>query len=54
VRIHRNSLVAVKHVAAIERSADGHYLVRMKDCGEVLPVSRRHAADALRQIKSGG
>jgi two-component system response regulator AlgR len=54
VRIHRNSLVAVKHVTAIERSPEGHYLVRMKDCGEALPVSRRHAADALRQLKGGG
>jgi two-component system response regulator AlgR len=48
VRIHRNSLVA-----AVERSADGHHAVRLKDCDEVLPVSRRHAVEALRQLRSG-
>ena len=53
VRIHRNSLVAARYVTAVERAADGHYSVRLKDCAEVLPVSRRHAAEALRQLRSG-
>lgn len=53
VRIHRNSLVAARHVAAIERSAEGQYLVRMKDCAEALPVSRRHATEALRHLRGG-
>jgi hypothetical protein len=25
----------------------------LKDCDEVLPVSRRHAVEALRQLRSG-
>jgi two-component system response regulator AlgR len=53
VRIHRNSLVAARHVGSIERGEDGHYLVRLKDCPDVLPVSRRHAAEALRQLRGG-
>ncbi|MCM2309953.1 MAG: LytTR family DNA-binding domain-containing protein [Steroidobacteraceae bacterium] len=53
VRIHRNSLVAARHVSAVERSADGQYAVRMKECDEVLPVSRRHATEALRHLKGG-
>jgi two-component system response regulator AlgR len=53
VRIHRNSLVAARHVGALERNADGYYSVRLKDCEEILPVSRRHAAEALRQLKGG-
>jgi len=53
VRIHRNSLVAARYVSAVERATDGHYSVRLKDCVEVLPVSRRHAAEALRQLRSG-
>jgi two-component system response regulator AlgR len=53
VRIHRNSLVAARHVAAIERSAEGQYLARMKDCEEALPVSRRHATEALRHLRGG-
>jgi two-component system, LytTR family, response regulator AlgR len=54
VRIHRNSLVAVRHVRAVERSADGQYVVRLTVCDVMLPVSRRHATDALRQIRGGG
>lgn len=53
VRIHRNSLVAMRHVRAVERGPEGHYLVLFKDCDETLPVSRRHAAQTLRQIKGG-
>jgi two-component system response regulator AlgR len=53
VRIHRNSLVAARHVGAVERTTEGQYLVRMKECNEALPVSRRHAAEALRHIRGG-
>jgi two-component system response regulator AlgR len=53
IRIHRNSLVARRHVQAVERSPEGHLLVRLKDCEETLQVSRRHAAEALRQIRTG-
>jgi len=53
VRVHRNSLVALRHVAAVERTPEGQYVVRMKHDGEILPVSRRHAADTLRQLKGG-
>jgi two-component system response regulator AlgR len=53
VRIHRNSLVAVRHVGAVERSGEGLYLVRLKGCDEALPVSRRHTASSLRQLRGG-
>jgi two-component system response regulator AlgR len=53
IRIHRNSLVARQHISAVERSAEGQLAVRLKDCDEVLPVSRRQAAEALRQIRAG-
>jgi len=53
VRVHRNSLVALKHVRAVERGADGQYAVRLADCDTLLPVSRRHATAALRLIRGG-
>jgi two-component system, LytTR family, response regulator AlgR len=53
VRVHRNALVAVHAVSALERDADGRYLVRLRDCEETLPVSRRHAAETLRLIRGG-
>jgi two-component system response regulator AlgR len=53
VRVHRNSLVALKHVRAVERGADGQYAVRLAGCDALLPVSRRHATAALRLIRGG-
>ena len=53
VRIHRNSLVALRHVAAVERDAEGRYLVRVNGLEQLLPVSRRHAAQALRALRGG-
>lgn len=51
VRIHRNALVAEKQISAVERGDDGHYVVRVRECGQVLEVSRRHAAELLRRIR---
>jgi len=53
IRIHRNSLVARRYLQAVERSPEGHLFVRLTDCDETLQVSRRHAAEALRQIRTG-
>jgi two-component system response regulator AlgR len=53
IRIHRNSLVARRFVRAVERNAEGHLLVRLTEGDETLPVSRRHAAESLRQIRAG-
>jgi two-component system, LytTR family, response regulator AlgR len=53
IRIHRNSLVARRYVQAVERGPEGHLFVRLTDGDETLQVSRRHAAEALRQIRSG-
>jgi len=53
VRIHRNSLVARRHVRALEKTPEGNYVVLLHDCAEILPVSRRHQAETLRQIRMG-
>jgi len=53
VRIHRNSLVARQHVRAIEKTPEGYFVVLLKDCDEALPVSRRHQAETVRQIRMG-
>ncbi len=44
VRIHRNALVGTRHIDAVERSADGRWLVRLRGCDEALAVSRRMAS----------
>ena len=51
VRIHRNALVAEKQISAVERTDAGQYVVRVRECGDVLEVSRRHAAELLRRVR---
>jgi two-component system response regulator AlgR len=53
VRIHRKALVALKHIAAVERDAQGQLLVRMDGVAEPLAVSRRHAPALRRRIQAG-
>jgi two-component system response regulator AlgR len=53
VRVHRNALVALRHVSSLERNELGQLVVRVEGCEETLLVSRRHAASALRQIRRG-
>ena len=45
VRVHRNALVSVNRLAAIERDADGQYHVVLRDINERLAVSRRLAGE---------
>ncbi len=51
LRIHRNSLVAVRHIASIERSGEGQYSVRLRGIENDLPVSRRLATEVLRRFR---
>jgi two-component system response regulator AlgR len=45
VRIHRSVLVALAHVEAIERTADGGYRVKIRNSEERLTVSRRQISE---------
>ena len=51
VRIHRNALVNVAHMAAIERDAEGQYYVRLRDRDERLAVSRRMAGELRERFR---
>jgi two-component system, LytTR family, response regulator AlgR len=51
VRIHRNALVAVRHLEAIERSAEGQYFVRLRGLGTPLAVSRRMAGELKERFR---
>lgn len=44
VRIHRNTLVSLDYLVAVEKNADGGYYARLRTTDERLPVSRRHVA----------
>jgi two-component system response regulator AlgR len=51
VRIHRNALVAARHIASIERSGEGQYAVRLRGHDAELPISRRLATEVLRRFR---
>jgi len=51
VRVHRNALVAAGFVTGLDRQADGHYQIRLRDVEEALDVSRRHVAAVRKFIK---
>lgn len=52
VRIHRGALVALRHIEAVERVADGGYAVRLRGTAESLTVSRRLGGELLRRIRA--
>jgi two-component system, LytTR family, response regulator AlgR len=51
VRIHRNALVAVKHLEAIERNPEGQHFVRLRGCTAPLAVSRRMAGELKERFR---
>jgi two-component system response regulator AlgR len=53
VRAHRNLLVAVPHVEALERQTDGGYCVRMRGTGERFAVSRRQLTRLKARLGAG-
>lgn len=53
LRIHRNCLVAMAYLQALEKNASGQPCIRLRGVTETLDVSRRHVAN-VRQVMSGG
>ena len=51
IRIHRNALVSMAWLESMSKNVDGHYEVRIRDCPQQLPVSRRHIAAVKASLK---
>jgi len=51
VRVHRNALVNVQYLAAIERDGNGQYHVVLRDLNERLEVSRRLAGELRERFR---
>lgn len=51
LRIHRNALIAVEHIAAVERDATGRNYVMLRESGEKLEVSRRHLGELKSRLR---
>ena len=52
LRVHRNAIIAVRHIAGLDRTADNQYSVRLAGVDAGIDVSRRHLAAVRRFIKS--
>ena len=50
-RIHRNSLVAVEHLAGLEKDGSGRPVVRFRRIPDALQVSRRHLGDLRQRLR---
>jgi len=51
VRIHRNSLVALKYVEGMEKVADGQYAVRLAGIDMKPIISRRHVTELRARLR---
>jgi two-component system, LytTR family, response regulator AlgR len=51
IRIHRNALISVNHIEAIERTTQGQYRVRLANITQRPVISRRHLADVKALLK---
>lgn len=51
-RIHRNCLVSVGHLEAMERSGQGQHKVKIRGLDESLDVSRRHVSGLRKLMQS--
>lgn len=52
LRIHRNALVALAYVEALEKDSNGNCYVRLRDVEEPLVVSRRHLANVRSTLRN--
>jgi two-component system response regulator AlgR len=52
MRIHRNALIAIDHIAALEKDKQGRCYIKLRDCDKQLEVSRRHLPAVRKLIKT--
>ena len=52
LRIHRNALVAMSAIVALEKDKSGGHKIKLRDIEETLEVSRRHLPNVRRVMKS--
>ena len=53
LRVHRNALVAAVQVRALRKGPDGQLLLALEGCDQEVEVSRRHAPEVRRLVRSG-
>lgn len=51
IRVHRNALVALRYVIALEKNEDGSAALLLDGMPEKIQISRRHLADVRKTLK---
>lgn len=51
LRIHRNALVALRHIQRLDRDAQGNHIIIMHGMSQPLSVSRRHLSHVRRVLR---
>ena len=51
MRIHRNALVSKTYMDALEKLANGQWVVKMRGLNTALEVSRRHMTNVRKLLK---
>jgi two-component system, LytTR family, response regulator AlgR len=51
IRIHRNALVAIKHISGLSKNSEGQQIIKLSDMPHELTVSRRHLAEVKKAFK---
>ncbi len=51
VRVHRGALVAIRHIAGLEKSSDGQAQLVLRGTDERLDISRRHVAHVRKFVR---
>lgn len=54
LRIHRNALVALRHVTSLARDNDGTHEIHLRDMDTALKVSRRHLSQVRKRLRGIG
>ncbi|MEM7078566.1 MAG: LytTR family DNA-binding domain-containing protein, partial [Pseudomonadota bacterium] len=51
IRVHRNALVAKRHIEGVHKLGDGSVAVKLRGLEEMVDISRRHLPSVRREIK---
>jgi two-component system, LytTR family, response regulator AlgR len=54
IRVHRNALVGLSHIEALEKDNEGKFHLRLHKVDERIDVSRRHLHDVRQAVKKLG
>lgn len=52
VRVHRNSLIAIRHIIKLHKNEDGSHWLELDNLDEAVPVSRRHLSGVRKLLKA--